>query len=83
MLCCVVHLLHPPLPPQPAAAAAQKQVPGAASDLLSRVQLTGASHVRAAAYSGGMKRRLSVALALVGDPKVSVWCVGREQGLMC
>ena len=26
--------------------------------------------VRAGAYSGGMKRRLSVALALVGNPKV-------------
>ena len=43
---------------------------GAAHDLLSRVQLSGAGRVRSSAYSGGMKRRLSVALALVGDPHV-------------
>lgn len=46
------------------------QVPSAASRLLSRVQLQSALGVRASAYSGGMKRRLSVAVALVGDPKV-------------
>jgi ABC-type phosphate/phosphonate transport system ATPase subunit len=46
------------------------QVPAAASRLLSRVQLQSALGVRASAYSGGMKRRLSVAVALVGDPKV-------------
>lgn len=46
------------------------QVPAAASRLLHRVQLQGACGVRSSAYSGGMKRRLSVAVALVGDPKV-------------
>jgi ABC-type multidrug transport system ATPase subunit len=34
------------------------------------MQLTEAAEVTAGAYSGGMKRRLSVALALLGDPKV-------------
>jgi ABC-type multidrug transport system ATPase subunit len=46
------------------------QVSGAADDLLARVQLQPAAGVRSSAYSGGMKRRLSVAVALVGDPKV-------------
>ncbi len=41
-----------------------------ASQLLDRVQLLPAAGLRSAAYSGGMKRRLSVALALLGDPKV-------------
>lgn len=48
----------------------QPQVSGAASELLSRVQLSCARGVRSGSYSGGMKRRLSVAVALVGDPKV-------------
>jgi ABC-type transporter Mla maintaining outer membrane lipid asymmetry ATPase subunit MlaF len=34
------------------------------------VQLAPAAGVRSAAYSGGMRRRLSVAQALVGDPAV-------------
>jgi ABC-type glutathione transport system ATPase component len=46
------------------------QVSGAAEDLLTRVQLQPAAGVRSSSYSGGMKRRLSVAVALVGDPKV-------------
>lgn len=33
------------------------------------LQLTEAADVTAGAYSGGMRRRLSVALALLGDPK--------------
>ncbi|KAJ6794728.1 putative ABC transporter A family member 2 [Iris pallida] len=37
---------------------------------LTEVKLTHASHIRAGSYSGGMKRRLSVAIALIGDPKV-------------
>lgn len=37
---------------------------------LSQVKLTGASGVRAGAYSGGMRRRLSLAIALLGSPKV-------------
>lgn len=39
-------------------------------ELLSQVKLVEAANVRAASYSGGMKRRLSVAIALIGDPKV-------------
>ena len=39
-----------------------------------RVQLTEAANVTAGAYSGGMRRRLSVAMALLGDPKArSFW----------
>ncbi|KAL4424942.1 hypothetical protein ABPG77_009671 [Micractinium sp. CCAP 211/92] len=47
---------------------------GAARDeaarLLDEVRLAEAGGVRAGAYSGGMKRRLSVAIALLGDPQV-------------
>lgn len=39
--------------------------------LLEEVKLTEAGRVRAGAYSGGMRRRLSVAIALLGDPKAS------------
>ena len=35
-----------------------------------QVNLTDAAHVRSGAYSGGMKRRLSVAMALLGDPAI-------------
>ena len=35
-----------------------------------QVNLTSAQHLRSEAYSGGMKRRLSVAMALIGDPKI-------------
>lgn len=38
--------------------------------LLEKVKLTYAAGQRTGAYSGGMKRRLSVAIALLGDPKV-------------
>lgn len=38
--------------------------------VVSQVKLTGASGVRAGAYSGGMRRRLSLAIALLGNPKV-------------
>lgn len=34
------------------------------------MRLTPAARLRTAAYSGGMRRRLSVALALLGDPLV-------------
>lgn len=37
---------------------------------LAEVKLTDAAKVRAGSYSGGMKRRLSVAIALIGDPKM-------------
>ena len=38
--------------------------------LCTQVNLTGSRHARTSTYSGGMKRRLSVAIALLGDPKV-------------
>ena len=38
--------------------------------MLEEVKLGEAGGVRAGAYSGGMKRRLSVAIALLGDPQV-------------
>ncbi|CAM6104749.1 unnamed protein product [Calypogeia fissa] len=38
--------------------------------LLSQVKLIEASKVRSGSYSGGMKRRLSVAIALIGNPKM-------------
>ncbi|XP_010457652.1 PREDICTED: ABC transporter A family member 9-like [Camelina sativa] len=41
-----------------------------AEKLLADVRLTGAAKIRAGSYSGGMKRRLSVAIALIGDPKL-------------
>jgi ABC-type multidrug transport system ATPase subunit len=41
-----------------------------AADLLEAVQLTSAAHLVTSGYSGGMKRRLSVAIALLGNPKV-------------
>ena len=34
------------------------------------MKLTGSAKIRAGSYSGGMKRRLSVAIALIGDPKL-------------
>ncbi len=37
---------------------------------LEQVELTHVANVQAQAYSGGMKRRLSLAIALIGDPKV-------------
>ncbi|KAI8472921.1 MAG: hypothetical protein J3K34DRAFT_383970 [Monoraphidium minutum] len=40
------------------------------AELLERVKLGYVSHVRSGSYSGGMKRRLSVAMALLGDPKI-------------
>jgi ABC-type branched-subunit amino acid transport system ATPase component len=40
------------------------------ADLLEQVQLTAAANKRSASYSGGMKRRLSVALALLGGPQM-------------
>jgi ABC-type multidrug transport system ATPase subunit len=38
--------------------------------LLARVRLTDAANLRSGSYSGGMRRRLSVAVALLGDPKI-------------
>ncbi|KAK4842799.1 hypothetical protein QYF36_000224 [Acer negundo] len=43
-----------------------------AENSLAEVKLTEAAKVRAGSYSGGMKRRLSVAIALIGDPKLII-----------
>ncbi|KAL0355623.1 UNVERIFIED_CONTAM: ABC transporter A family member 2 [Sesamum radiatum] len=40
--------------------------------LLAKVKLTEAAKVRSGSYSGGMRRRLSVAIALIGDPKLVI-----------
>lgn len=39
---------------------------------LAEVKLTAAARMRASNYSGGMKRRLSVAIALIGEPKLVI-----------
>ena len=39
-------------------------------DLIESVKLTAAANIRSGAYSGGMRRRLSVAISLLGDPLV-------------
>ena len=41
-----------------------------AEESLAKVKLSQVTNVRAGSYSGGMKRRLSVAIALIGDPKL-------------
>ncbi|MGN7703909.1 ABC transporter ATP-binding protein [Cellulosimicrobium sp. 22601] len=41
-----------------------------ADDLLARFSLTGAGSRRAGTYSGGMRRRLDIAMSLIGDPPV-------------
>jgi hypothetical protein len=41
-----------------------------ASELLEKVKLTYARGMRSGSYSGGMKRRLSVAIALLGDSRI-------------
>ncbi len=47
------------------------QDPGAvADDLLRRFSLTEAGSRRAATYSGGMRRRLDIAMSLIGNPPV-------------
>uniref|UniRef100_A0A383VPE1 ABC transporter domain-containing protein n=1 Tax=Tetradesmus obliquus TaxID=3088 RepID=A0A383VPE1_TETOB len=47
-----------------------KEVTEQGSRLLEQVQLTPAAGKRSSSYSGGMKRRLSVALALLGGPQL-------------
>ena len=41
-----------------------------ADDLLARFELNDAAGRRVAAYSGGMRRRLDIAMSLIGDPPV-------------
>lgn len=41
-----------------------------ADDLLARFALTDAGRRRVATYSGGMRRRLDIAMSLIGDPSV-------------
>jgi ABC-2 type transport system ATP-binding protein len=41
-----------------------------ADELLEQFDLTGAAGKMAAAYSGGMRRRLDIAMGLVGDPRL-------------
>jgi ABC-2 type transport system ATP-binding protein len=43
---------------------------GMADDLLARFGLTDAAGRRVATYSGGMRRRLDIAMSLIGDPAV-------------
>ncbi|GLC34108.1 hypothetical protein PLESTB_000838300 [Pleodorina starrii] len=48
----------------------RRKVASNVSELLEKVKLTYAAEQRAGSYSGGMKRRLSVAIALLGDPRI-------------
>jgi ABC-2 type transport system ATP-binding protein len=41
-----------------------------ADDLLARFQLADAAHRRVSTYSGGMRRRLDIAMSLIGNPPV-------------
>lgn len=43
-----------------------------ATPLVLQVRLTSAAKMQTASYSGGMRRRLSVAVALLGDPRVVI-----------
>lgn len=47
-----------------------KKPAGIADDMLSRFGLTYAGDRRAGTYSGGMRRRLDIAMSLLGDPRV-------------
>ncbi len=48
----------------------EKDVRRIADDLLERFDLTDAGARRVATYSGGMRRRLDIAMSLIGDPPV-------------
>ncbi|XP_031091746.1 ABC transporter A family member 11-like [Ipomoea triloba] len=43
-----------------------------ATNLLAQVKLEDVGKVRASSYSGGMKRRLSLAIALIGNPRLLI-----------
>ncbi len=47
-----------------------KEAGRVADDLLARFQLTEAAKRRVATYSGGMRRRLDIAMSLIGNPPV-------------
>jgi ABC-2 type transport system ATP-binding protein len=47
-----------------------KNAPRVADDLLNRFGLTDAANRRVSTYSGGMRRRLDIAMSLVGRPQV-------------
>ena len=47
-----------------------KDIGQIADDLLARFQLTDAAERRVATYSGGMRRRLDIAMSLIGNPPV-------------
>jgi ABC-2 type transport system ATP-binding protein len=47
-----------------------KDVHRIADDLLTRFQLTEAADRRVSTYSGGMRRRLDIAMSLIGEPRV-------------
>ncbi|CAD5182702.1 unnamed protein product [Musa acuminata subsp. malaccensis] len=46
------------------------RIKSVAEKSLADVKLIAAARVRSGSYSGGMKRRLSVAIAFIGDPKL-------------
>lgn len=48
----------------------KKEVLRQADELLESVKLVEAANIKTGAYSGGMRRRLSVAISLLGDPLV-------------
>lgn len=52
-----------------------------ADDLLDRFSLTDAANQRADQYSGGMKRRLDIAMSLIGAPAV-IFLTNQRLGLI-
>merc|ERR1711871_963045 len=48
----------------------EEKVDKEVSDRLEQTLLVEAADVAAGSYSGGMRRRLSIAIALIGDPRV-------------
>jgi ABC-type lipoprotein export system ATPase subunit len=54
-----------------------------ASSLLDKVRLGSVKHNRAGSYSGGMKRRLSVVIAALGEFLVFILLVGGGSGSLC
>jgi len=48
----------------------EQSIPGEVNRLLKETELLESRYLRSSMYSGGMKRRLSVAIALIGDPRI-------------